>query len=286
MDWVKIGDRMKVLWVLACALFLSACGASAKQDSGDYWSDESYPASNDRMYEPAMHTGDEEAISGEYRSEQSDGPTETIDKRPDVDGAKVTPNGGKVINESKTFQPTAEELEKRLVKNAYLKITLKKEKDIPGRIEEVETITKGVDGYVSSKTERSIVSRVPNAKLDFVLDQIRELGKVVDEDISVVDVTARYVDLQLRIENLKRLKNRLQELVKQGQNVKEILEVEKELGRITGQLEGLEGQMRVMRNQTTYATVSVMFKKRVRPGPIGWVFYGIWSGVKWLFVWD
>jgi hypothetical protein len=34
------------------------------------------------------------------------------------------------------------------------------------------------------------------------------------------------------------------------------------------------------------ATVRVDFERPVRPGPVGWVFYGLARGVKWLFVWD
>ena len=81
-------------------------------------------------------------------------------------------------------------------------------------------------------------------------------------------------------------RERVQELVDEGKNVEEILAVEKELARVTSQLESLEGQMRVLDNRTTYATVNVVLEERVRPGPVGWVFYGLYRGVKWLFVWD
>jgi len=30
----------------------------------------------------------------------------------------------------------------------------------------------------------------------------------------------------------------------------------------------------------------VDFEKPVRPGPVGWVFYGLAKGIKWLFIWE
>jgi hypothetical protein len=30
----------------------------------------------------------------------------------------------------------------------------------------------------------------------------------------------------------------------------------------------------------------VDFARPVRPGPVGWVFYGLAKGIKWLFIWE
>ena len=44
--------------------------------------------------------------------------------------------------------------------------------------------------------------------------------------------------------------------------------------------------MRVLENQTTFAAIHLAVDENVTPGPLGWVFYGLFLGVKWLFVWD
>ena len=41
-----------------------------------------------------------------------------------------------------------------------------------------------------------------------------------------------------------------------------------------------------MKNQLTFATIAISLEESVTPGPVGWVFYGVYTGVKWLFVWD
>jgi hypothetical protein len=30
----------------------------------------------------------------------------------------------------------------------------------------------------------------------------------------------------------------------------------------------------------------VRFEQPTRPGPVGWIFYALYYGVKWLFVWE
>ena len=44
--------------------------------------------------------------------------------------------------------------------------------------------------------------------------------------------------------------------------------------------------MRVLSGRVAMATISVDLEEDVSPGPIGWIGYGIYRGVKWLFVWD
>jgi predicted nucleic acid-binding Zn-ribbon protein len=131
-----------------------------------------------------------------------------------------------------------------------------------------------------------VTLRVPAGRLEELLAAANQAGEVTEQNIRVQDVTANYVDLKIRIDNLQRLRKRLQELVEAGSTVQEILEVEKELARVTRELEQLEGQMRVLENQVSYATLTVYFQNDISPGPIGWVFYGAYSAVKWLFVWD
>ncbi|MFN7135552.1 MAG: DUF4349 domain-containing protein, partial [Myxococcales bacterium] len=82
------------------------------------------------------------------------------------------------------------------------------------------------------------------------------------------------------------VRTRLQHLVEQAKEVKDVLAVEAELARVTEQLELHKGRMRALQNQTAYGTVEVAFEERVTPGPVGWLFYGAFRTVKWLFVWD
>ena len=63
-------------------------------------------------------------------------------------------------------------------------------------------------------------------------------------------------------------------------------------GRVTLEIEELRGKLRYLRDRVQDATITVWFVQEYEPpeesspGPLGWIFYGVYLGVKWLFVWD
>lgn len=173
-----------------------------------------------------------------------------------------------------------------LIKNGRMSLEVGSESEIAGVLARVESTADALDGYVSRRTDQLLVLRIPAERIDEAMSAIAGFADVKSRDLQVQDVTAQYVDLDVRIKNLRKLEDRLRQLLAQGQNVEELLEVEKELSRVTGELEALEGRMRVMKNRVTYAMLQVHVDESISPGPVGWVFYGLYSGVKWLFVWD
>jgi hypothetical protein len=187
---------------------------------------------------------------------------------------------------SRTPEQIVQEAGRKLVRNASLLLEVKNESMYPTTIKQIGEIAASMEGYTQSETERTILILVPTERLDEAIKRIEPLGEIKSRNISVQDVTTQYVDLQIRIDNLRRLRDRLTDLIEQSAEVKDILEVEKELARVTSQLEQLEGQLRGMEKRTAFATINVALDKRVSPGPIGWIFYGIAVGIKWLFVWD
>ncbi|MFN3197233.1 MAG: DUF4349 domain-containing protein [Bradymonadia bacterium] len=175
---------------------------------------------------------------------------------------------------------------RKLIRDADLTLEVSDEDDIEPAVKQIAEMVEPLKGYVVSQTTKSVTIKVPSDRLDEALKMIQKVGEVTRRQVRTRDVTAQYADLMIRIDNLKTLQARLKELVAQGTNVAEILEVEKELSRVTGELERLEGQMRVLNNQTDFARITVRVEESVSPGPVGWIFYGLYRGVKWLFVWD
>jgi hypothetical protein len=44
--------------------------------------------------------------------------------------------------------------------------------------------------------------------------------------------------------------------------------------------------MRLLQNQVAFSTLYVTVQDDADPGPVGWVFVGLYETVKWLFVWE
>ncbi len=177
-------------------------------------------------------------------------------------------------------------IQRRLIRNAALTLEVPDHVDYKPTLIKIRKIVESMEGYIQAETTQTMTLMIPTNELDAALAKLTALGKVLARDVSVVDVTARYVDMQIRIDNLRRLRVRLTELIAQSDDVSEILKIEKELARTTSQLERMEGQFRVLNKQTTFATIRVRLEERVSPGPVGWLFYGVGMGIKWLFVWD
>ncbi len=176
--------------------------------------------------------------------------------------------------------------ERKIVRDANVRLEVGKESEIAPALRAVHQVAAQTGGFVFSESNDTLVLKVPSAKLDDALARVGKVAKVRDKHVAARDVTSEFVDLNIRIDNARKLQARLKELLAQTQDVGKVLEVEKELARVTEQLERLEGQMRLLAQQTTYATLTVQVEESVSPGPLGWVFYGAYAGVKWLFVWD
>jgi hypothetical protein len=178
----------------------------------------------------------------------------------------------------------------KMVRDARLAIEVNDTKDIPPVLTRARNTAGKLGGYVASEDGETVVMKVPNARLDEALDAVEGTGAhkehVARREITARDVTASYTDLGIRIDNARKLAARLKELETQTTDVARLLDIEKELARVTTELEGMEGEMRLLDNTTTFATASVNVTTAVRPGPVGWVFYGLFTGVKWLFVWN
>lgn len=177
-------------------------------------------------------------------------------------------------------------VQRKFVRTANLTLEVDDEDDFKPTLIKARKIAEGLDGYVQQESTTSITVLVPTEQLDTAMAQLEKLGEVTSRNVRIVDVTSQYVDMQIRINNLRKMRERLTELVAQSTDVSEILKIETELGRITAELERMEGQMRLMERNTTYATIYLSLEEEVTPGPIGWIFYGVAMGVKWLFVWD
>ena len=175
---------------------------------------------------------------------------------------------------------------RKMIWNASMDLTVPKDRDVEPAVEKARALAEGMGGYASSESTGGLVLRVPNPRLREAMSAIEKLGEVAEKHVSGDDVTSDYQDLEVRIENAKKFQERLRDLASKSATVEELLAVEKEQARVTTELEQLEARMRLMQSQTSLATLHLSVSKKVRPGPIGWVFVGAYRTVKWFFIWD
>jgi hypothetical protein len=141
-------------------------------------------------------------------------------------------------------------------------------------------------GWVASMAAQSVTIEVPGDQLDAVLVELPALGKVTERRLTARDVTRAHRDLRVRIDSLRRERERYLALLDRTANVSEATQVEHEIERLTSQLELLQAQLQAVGEAVQDVAVRLDFSRELKPGLVGYVFWALYSGVKWLFVRD
>ena len=180
-------------------------------------------------------------------------------------------------------EQTGEELptERKVVREAWLDLRV----DEPDTtISRLTALAERLGGYPAATNSTSTTLRIPDDRLEQAMTETATYGKVRDRRLSVTDVTDGYRDLGIRLDNAERARQRYLELLDRATTVTEAIEVERELERLSETIDLLRGRRNALNQREALATLTVGVEKRERPGPLGYVFLGLWRGVSWLFV--
>jgi hypothetical protein len=101
--------------------------------------------------------------------------------------------------------------------------------------------------------------RVPSLRHDEVVASIRGLSdaEVKREQSTAREVTAEYTDLQSRLTNLQVTEAQYQTLLQPAGTIEEVLKVTAKLDEVRGEVELVEGRIKLLDDQTGYATIAV-----------------------------
>ena len=166
-------------------------------------------------------------------------------------------------------------VEKRdVVKTASMTITVSNPSEAA---DEAAVIAERVDGRVDSRSEdagsgtgramTSIVLRVPVAKLDEVVRELKGLGTVETATTTAEDVTAQRVDLDARIRALQTSVDRLLAIMRDAGDPDALIRAEDALSERQAELDGLRAQRETLGDQIAYSTVNVSFYAQTIGGP-------------------
>lgn len=173
-----------------------------------------------------------------------------------------------------------------MIYDAYIRLDPKYEFD--STISHLTNIAKKYNGFILNYYQTRAVLRIPPDKLNIAMEEISTLGSVSQQSMAGNDITNEYHDLKLKLDNLEKTRDRYLEILKKADSVPTILEIEKELERVRNAIELIKGQLKRYAHLIEFSnlTIDLEAKDTVKPGPIGWIFYGLYHGIKWLFVWE
>ena len=258
------------LAVLAAAL--TGCGSS--DSSG------AYAPEAPEEYKSAYEADDQVAAAEEYY----DGYEEyDYDEYPVEESAKMTASGADAsmddatVNEADAESVNSKGLGRMLIKNVYLRV---ESEDVEVMVKNVERRVDSLGGYIEStnientkysSSERktaTIIARVPVEKLDGFVDEVEGQSNVLSKNSNAEDVTLRYVDMQSKLESYEIEYDRINELLKQADDLDTIIALESRLTEVRYQIESYGAQLKQMKNQATYSTVTLNIEQVIEYTPV------------------
>lgn len=180
-------------------------------------------------------------------------------------------NNKQVFSESENNQniEVSETISRKLIKNGSVVFETE---DLEKTKNQVISLVKKYNGYISSDSKNEFDEkenyylniRIPAQYFDAVLSGIsNQVSKFDAKEIQVSDVTEEYLDIESRLKNKKELEKRYLEILQQAKSVEDILNIERELGKLRDEIESTEGRLIYLKNQVSFATLSVSFYKKV-----------------------
>jgi len=135
--------------------------------------------------------------------------------------------------------------------------------DIAGAARAARDAATAEGGYVFAQElgrgDGRVVLKVPVDRFDAVFDAVVGIGDITDQQIEAEDVTERFVDLESRQAALATSIDRIRGFLAEATNVDEVSRLETELTRREAEHDVIAGQLRVLRERTTYGTITAHF---------------------------
>jgi hypothetical protein len=204
--------------------------------------------------------------------------TASHENRPQSGGMTTAPAAGMkdgVTAEAPEFGPAQPpDAQRDVVKTASMTIRVANTSEAADK---AAVLVEDADGRVDSRSEdagsdrglarTSVVLRVPVAKLDGVLRDLKTLGTVQSAETKSEDVTAQRVDLDARIKALQTSVDRLLAIMRDAKDPDALIKAEGALSQRQADLDSLRAQRDQLGDRIDYSTVDVTFVAEQIGGP-------------------
>ena len=272
----------RLLFALFIVFFIAGCGASASYDKSMGAPELRLAAAPGEAYtEAAAYAMDDqdyffEGETANYELSRDRGPlrqevevAEAPQKQPQ-EGSPSEPEGD---------APQKEQAGKRIViYTAHFVIAVI---EVEVALKQTSDRNQALGGWTQASTSDSLTLRVPAENFEILIEELRAMGAVLNENIVGQDVTEEFLDIEIRLKNALAMRERYVALLEKATTVKEALAIEAELGRLTAEIEVMKGRLRYLSEQAAYSTITVSFREQEQQAqerqhielPFGWMRY-------------
>lgn len=115
----------------------------------------------------------------------------------------------------------------------------------------------------SVRQTASVEIRVPQERLETTLEALAKLGTVENRALTAEDVTEQLVDSEARLRNLRKSEEMVLKIMERSGSVGDVLKASQELSKIRESIERIDAQLKSLRNQVAYSTISLTLEAAV-----------------------
>ena len=154
--------------------------------------------------------------------------------------------------------------QKKIIKNANLRIYVKDAEAVAESIQELAT---KLDGFVNESNiykssdgtkSGNITIRVPAKNFEPAVESIKELAKEVEsENINSEDVTEQYIDYEAQLRNLRAEETQYLQIMQKAGTINDTLSVANRLSNVRGRIEQIEGKLKFLERQVDMSTIRI-----------------------------
>jgi hypothetical protein len=177
----------------------------------------------------------------------------------------------------------------QVVQTASVSLTVGRD-DFEQTVDRARSIALGLGGFVVSSSASqegetrmvsgTLVVRVPERSYAEAMSRLTALGRVEGQEETGQDVSQELVDLGARARHLEAVERQLLELLDRAHTVSAALAVQSQLNQVQLDLEQTRGRLLYLRDQVTYATISLDVRER-QAAPAadddGWGIVSAWT---------
>jgi Domain of unknown function (DUF4349) len=159
----------------------------------------------------------------------------------------------------------------QLIKKAELSVVVK---SIDASTKSVTDIVKKQQGDIlgfqnqkppdsSVRQTATVQIRVPQQKLETTLDALAKLGSVENRGLTAEDVSDQLVDSEARLRNLRKSEEVVLKIMERSGSIGDVLKASQQLSTIRESIERIDAQLKNLRNQVAYSTISLTLEAAV-----------------------
>jgi len=114
-------------------------------------------------------------------------------------------------------------------------------------------------------TER-VALRVPVAESQSLVEELREMGSLVERNFSSVNLAPEVIDVESRLKARREILARYEAVLAEA-SPKAVVSVERQITGVVAEVEQLEGRLRVLKDRSETARIDVLLQFRERRAP-------------------